>query len=338
MHEYVRLQYNESAYGASPKVSQFNLDHPEDFQFYPNGSQEPLVTALSDYFKLPKDNFFALSGSSEGIATVMRTLLNSGDEVVSSPNGFPPNFTNISSYGGEVITVNDRDDRAYIDGLLDAITPKTKLVLLCNPNNPTGTYIPKSEIKRLYDNLPEHVYLLLDSAYAEYGSTYDDYDCGLELFSTTGRLIISRTFSKAYGLASLRIGFIIIPDDFSAMVRKIPVSYSISTRTLELATIALNDQDFLNDVIQKNKTVREMFSQSIRDLGLKTIEPNATNFLMIEFPDATKNGVGAYEYLFEKKIITQAPAPGKEHRLRITLGTMEIMQEIAGHLADYLNA
>lgn len=331
----VRLNFNESPYGPSPKVKQYSLDTLDVFQQYPDGSQEPLVSALADHYSLETANIVVLSGSLEGIAVTFRAMLNQGDEVVTSINGFLANNINIMACGGTVVKVAEENNTVSVDNLLNAVTDKTKIVLVCNPNNPTGTYLPLSEMKRLADNLPEHVYLMMDDAYAEYAEYYDDYSSGLALFSKTGRVIVTRTFSKAYGLASVRVGWVVAPDDVMAAVRKIPFTFSVGRTALNMARIALEDDAYMRDVVAKNQAVKEKFVASMQALGI-TVVPSATNFVLLQFPEGDKNAVGAYEYLAERDLMTLAPPAGSEQDLRISLGLPEHMDAVAQHIADYL--
>ena len=331
----LRLNFNESPYGASPKVKQYCLDTIDVFEQYPDGTQEPLVSALAEKYRLETANIAVLSGTTEAIAVTLRAMLNQGDEVVTSINGFPANTVNMMACGATIIKVAEEDNKVSVDNLLNAVTDKTKIVLVCNPNNPTGTYLPFSEIKRLADNLPEHVYLLMDDAYAEYAQYYDDYQSGLALFAKTGRVLVTRTFSKAYGLAAQRVGWVVAPDDVMGSLRKIPFTFSVGPFALKLATVALQDDAYMRDVVVKNQAVKEKFTAQIEKLGI-TVVPSATNFVLLQFPAGDKNGMGAYDYLAERGMLTQPPSPESAQNLRITLGLPHHMDTVAQHIADYL--
>ena len=333
----LRLHFNESPYGCSPLAKQAYMQAFERTPFYPDGSQDPLISALSNHHNIPKENLKTSPGSAEGLSTLMRILLNDGDNVVTSINGFPTTNGHIVSFGADVIKVNEQNHKIHIDSLLDAVTEKTKAVVICNPNNPTGTYIPLADIQRLHDTLPPHIYIIIDSAYAEYADDFSDYDSGLSLFTPTGRIIVTRTFSKAYGLPALRMGWLAIPNGIAEAINKIRVSYTSTPISLTVATAALHDQDFLKSVIAKNKTVRDTFSNTMETLGL-TVLPSATNFVMLHFPkDKNKTGIGACEYLEKHNILVRS-VPTNDYHLRVSMGTEQDMQRVMAHIADYIQS
>lgn len=331
----LRLHFNESPYGCSPMAKQAYMDSFQGVNTYPDGSQDPLISALSDHYGVPRENLKACPGTAEGLSTLMRVLLNDNDNVVTSINGFPTTNGHIISFGADLIKVNEQNHKVHVDALLEAVNDKTKVILVCNPNNPTGTYIPVADIQRLHDNVPPHVYLVLDSAYAEYAD-FADYDNGLSLFSPTGRVIVTQTFSKAYGLSSMRIGWMAVPNVVAEAIGKVRVSYTTTVTSLKVATAALCDQDFVKDVIAKNKIVRNTFTTAMENLGITAL-PSATNFVMLHFPAGCKNGIGACKYL-EKHNIQVRTSPDKDQHLRVSLGTAEDMQRVINHITDYMKS
>lgn len=329
----VRLFFNESPYGCSPLAQQVYTDSLQGVELYADGSQEPLISALAAHYNVPKGNLVAVPGTTEGLAILMRVLLNDGDDVVTSVNGYGPTHNHITAYGGNLIKVAERDYKIHIDGILNAVTENTKAVLLCNPNNPTGTYLPHSEIQRLHNNLPDHIYLILDSAYAEYAN-FADYNNGLSLFDPKGRVIVTQTFSKAYGMAALRIGWLAVPSDVAIGIGKIFIQWTTNTIALQTAAAALQDKEFLQSVIAKNTVIRDTVTKALRNLGL--IVPNsATNFVMAYFPDTVKNSKGAFNCLAQYDLLVR---PVNDATLRISLGTAHDMEQVVAYITDYLNA
>ena len=329
----LKLSANESPYGPSPKALQAYQDVVADLNRYPDGGQFILRDAVSEIYGVPVENIIASNGSDEGISMLMRALLEDGDDIIVSENGFVMTDIHAMSCGANVIKASEQDYKVHIDSVLNAVTDKTKVVAICNPNNPTGTYISKSEIARLEKNLPKHIILMLDAAYAEYVDK-DDFDSGLELFRPDGRVVVTRTFSKAYGLPSLRVGWMAVPDSVADAIHRIRTPFNVNLVAMVTAAAATLDVDYTRDVVKKNNYVRDEFSKFIGQLGLQVI-PSVTNFVLFKFPDGDKDGTGANQFLLNNGVIPR-PAGGSDKYLRISIGTESEMKHVYRLLKDYM--
>ena len=328
----LKLSANESPYGASPKAIQAYKNAIDSIALYPNGTQKPLKDAIAETFHIPADNIMAGNGSEEIIGILVRSFVEEGDDVVVSENGFPMTNKYITAIGGNVIKAPEQDHHIQVDALLESVTERTKIVIVSNPNNPTGTYLPKSEIIRLEQNLRDDIIVLLDNAYADY-VTCDDYANGIDMFKTDGRMAITRTFSKGYGLAMLRIGWILAPDFVIDAMARVRSPFNVNGAAMAAAIAAVKDTDFIKDVVVKNNTVRDNFMERVRTLGIEPI-PSVTNFVLLKFPDSHKDGVVAYDYLKTQGIICRPYPP----YLRITMGTAEQMDRVLETLTDFMKS
>ena len=328
----LKLSANESPYGASPKAIQAYKDAIDKIGLYPNGTQKPLKDAIAETLNIPADNIMAGNGSEEIISILIRSYVEEGDNVVVSENGFPMTNKYIAAIGGEVIKAQEKDHNMQVDALLESVNERTKIVIVCNPNNPTGTYLPKSEIVRLEKNLRDGIILLLDNAYAEY-VTCNDYSNGIDMFKTDGRIAITRTFSKGYGLAMLRIGWMLAPDAVIDAMARVRSPFNVNGAAMAAAIAAIKDTNFIADVVTKNNTVRDNFANRVRTLGIEPI-PSVTNFVLLKFPDADKDGAAADDYLRTQGIICRPYPP----YLRITIGTAEQMDTVFEKLSDFMQS
>ena len=207
----IKLSANELPFPPSPKaVAAFHAIEG-DLGRYPDGSQSALRSALAKVNNLPEANIFAGNGSEEAIGLIIRTMLSAGDEIVISENSFMMAEIYARSVGAKSVTCAETDFSVDVKAVAAAVTDKTKLVYICTPNNPTGTYTTAADLKWLEAQLPKDVLFLIDAAYAEFVDR-DDYDSGLSMFEPNGRVAVTRTFSKAYGLAAQRIGWAVAPD------------------------------------------------------------------------------------------------------------------------------
>src|SRR5581483_2437320 len=201
-----KLSANETPFGPSPKAKEAYRHAVEHLEDYPEGTSRVLREAIGRSFGLDPDRIICGAGSDEILNLLARTYLKHGDEAVSTTHGFLVYPIATMANGAKNVVAAEKDFTADVDAILNAVTPKTKIVWLANPNNPTGTYIPFDEVKRLRAGLPSHIVLVLDAAYADYVSR-NDYELGIELVATTDNTVVTHTFSKIHGLAALRVGW-----------------------------------------------------------------------------------------------------------------------------------
>ncbi len=238
--------------------------------------------------------------------------------------------------GAKNIIAAEADFTADVDAILKLVSPRTKMVWLANPNNPTGTYIPFDEVKRLRAGLPGHVLLVLDAAYSDYVSR-NDYELGIELVATTENTVMTHTFSKIHGLASLRIGWMFGPENIVDAVNRIRGPFNVSTPAMLAAVAAIEDTAH----VQMSKTFtehwRNWLTDEISKLGLK-VTPSVANFVLIHFPqEKGRTSVDADAYLTKRGLVLRALNNyGLPHSLRMTIGTEEANRLVVDGLRDFV--
>ena len=223
-----------------------------------------------------------------------------------------------------------------VDEMLRRVTDKTKIVIVANPNNPTGTYLPDSELRRLHAGLPEHVLLVVDGAYAEY-VTREDYSCGLELARSAANVVVTRTFSKIYGLPALRIGWAYASPAIIDAVQRIRTPFNTNAAALAAAAAAVKDVDYTRQQREHNAAWLERIRESLTALGLYVV-PSVTNFYLMRFPEnSDKTASGAADYLKSRGIIPRPVGSENDPHLRITVGSDSENEAVLAALTDYMN-
>src|SRR5689334_2442354 len=239
-----KLSSNETPLGASPQaIEAYNLvgRHLED---YPDGGATELREAIGRTFGLDPSRIVCGAGSDDILNLLARAYLRDGDEAIHTTHGFLVYPIATLGAGAKPVIAAEKEYTADVDAILAAVTPRTKLVFLANPNNPTGTYVPFDEVNRLHAGLPGHVLLVLDAAYAEYVRR-NDYESGIELVATSDNVVMCRTFSKIYGLAALRLGWLYGPAHIVAALHRIRGPFNVSEPAIAAGTAALADTEHL---------------------------------------------------------------------------------------------
>ena len=316
----IKLSSNESTLGPSPLALKAYGDAAVQLHRYPDPDQNGLRDALAEHFGLEVNQLICGNGSAELIQILIHAYVGEGDEVLLSEYGFPLYRIFAISQGASVTMASEVDCITSVDSLLECVTPKTKLVAIANPNNPTGTYLSGSEVRRLHANLPEHVLLLLDEAYAEYASA-EDFESGLTWAAQTENVVVSRTFSKLYGLASLRIGWMFTPQRVFQTMQRLRITFNANGPALATAVAALNDVEYTNEVQQHNHLWRKRMTEELEAQGLNVI-PSMANFLLIQFLDEPEtNSEAAANALKGNGIIPRPVSAGSPPNcIRITIG------------------
>jgi len=274
-------------------------------------------------------------GSDEILKLACRAYLKPADEAIYVARSFSMYPIAIRSQGGIPVEVKDQDYTANADNIIAAITPQTRLIFLANPNNPTGTYLPVNEVERLWQNIPDNVLLVLDAAYAEFVD-HDDYEAGIQLASRANNVLMTRTFSKLYGLAALRLGWGYACSDVAQTLDKIRDPFNVPSSAQVAGVAALKDVNFESKAIAFNKKWRDWLSGQLIDLGL-TIIPSCTNFILIKFEDKTKSATVANNFLLERGyILRHYNEPGLDDCLRLTVGTEEQNRMLIQLLNEFL--
>lgn len=312
----VLLHSNESAYGASAyalEAMRAAVTGVERYLEFPDRLLCPAIAAAED---LDPTRIVIGHGTDDLLARAARAYLAPGDNLVRTANGYlkVPNYAYAND--AEVISVPDNNFVPSVDAMIEAITPRTRIVYLANPENPAGTYVSGSEVRRLHAALPENVLLVLDCAYEEYVDA-PDYEAGRNLAGEADNVIVSHTFSKIYGLAGARVGWAYGHAEIVNVLHKVGVTFPLTTPSAAAALAALEDQAHVRMVRQKNSEQRMFVTASLHELGLHVV-PSQTNFLLVRVPD---QAIALEEYLKTKGImIRRVAAPAFADYIRITLG------------------
>lgn len=318
----IKLSSNENPFGPSPKALKAYQCF-SDLHRYPEGNATDLRTAIATAHKVDAERIVCGAGSDELINLLIHAYAGVGDEVLYSQYGFLMYKIYAMAHGATPVTAKETNLTTDVDALLAAVTPKTKIVFLANPNNPTGTYISAAEVKRLRDGLPSHIVLAIDAAYAEYVLA-EDYTCGSELVERTENTIMLRTFSKIYGLPALRLGWAYGSAAIIDTLNRIRSPFNVSSAAMVAGVAAVHDATYVKSCVESNATERAKLMQKLMPLGL-TITPSEGNFLLIHFPaTARKTAKDANIYLMAQGIIPrEMEGYGLPGALRITIGTPE---------------
>jgi histidinol-phosphate aminotransferase len=238
--------------------------------------------------------------------------------------------------GATPIAVPETNLTADVDAILERVTARTKIVFLANPNNPTGTYLAEDELRRLHAGLPEHVVLVLDAAYAEY-VTADDYDAGAKLVAEATNVIMTRTFSKIYALASLRIGWAYGPEEIIDILDRVRPPFNVSAPSMAAALAALDDHEHTERARAHNAETLPWFVDAVEALGLR-VNPSVGNFVIVQFdPSSAHDAESAYRFLFDRGIVTRRVAGyGLPDWVRMSIGTRAEMEEVVTSLRAFL--
>ncbi|MCH8082476.1 MAG: histidinol-phosphate transaminase [Proteobacteria bacterium] len=323
----IKLASNESALGPSPKVREAIEVELGCLARYPDGSSTLLRQKIGEVYGLDHKHIVCGNGSEQLIAYLAQIYAGPGDQVIQSEFGFIAYKIATLAAGADLVAARERDYTTDVDAILAAVTEKTKIVFLANPNNPTGTWIPASEMGRLRDKLPAHILLVLDAAYADYAGE-KEYQAGTELVDAaiaTGaeNVCMLRTFSKIYGLAALRIGWCYGPESVIDALNRVRGAFNLSTLAQAAAIAALDDQDYMEKVRRLNNEQLPRVASGLKKLGLGVL-PSAGNFVLAKFPGGVHQARRVFTDLKKHGIILR-PVEGYRlaEFLRITIGTAE---------------
>ena len=331
-----KLSSNESPLGASPATIAAFKASADRLELYPDGSATALREAIAGRYGLGAGNIVCGAGSDELLQLLAHAYLGPGDEAIYSQYGFLVYPIAIKSNGATAMVAPERHQTADVDAMLGLVSARTKMVFLANPNNPTGTYLPFSEVKRLHAGLPPHVLLVLDAAYAEYVKR-NDYEAGIEMVSSFDNVVMTRTFSKIHGLAALRLGWAYCPDYVADVLNRVRGPFNVSAPALSAGVAAIGDQAFVERAIAHNDMWLPWLTGELNKLGLKTT-PSVGNFLLIHFPPTKeRNAAAADEFLGSRGfILRRMEAYGLAGTLRLTVGSEEANRGIITALKDFI--
>jgi len=323
----IKLASNESPLGPSPKVKQAIEAELGCLERYPDGSSTRLRHKIADTYGLDAGRIVCGNGSEQLIGYLAQIYAGPGVEVIQSEYGFIAYKIAALAAGADIVAAKTVDYRADVDEILKAVSEKTRLVFLDNINNPTGTWLPKGEIRRLRAELPAHILLVLDAAYADYIKD-KDYEAGAALVneaiaSGAENVCMLRTFSKIYGLAALRLGWCYGPEGVIDALNRVRGAFNLSTLAQAAGIAALEDRAWVEKVRRLNNDELPRVAARLRKLGLEVL-PSAGNFVLAKFPGGVQQTREAFTDLKKNGIILRpVEGYGLGEFLRITIGTIE---------------
>jgi histidinol-phosphate aminotransferase len=331
-----KLSSNENPLGPSPKAVKAVQAVAGRLEFYPDGSATRLREAIGEVHGLNPANIVCSNGSDEILGLLAQTYLQPGDEGVFTEHGFLVYKIYITAAGATPVVAKETEERASVDAILAAVTPRTKAVFLANPNNPTGTYMPFEEVRRLHAALPKTVLLVIDAAYAEYVRR-NDYESGIELVSSSQNVVMTRTFSKVYGLGGARVGWMYAPAHVVDAINRMRGPFNVSATSIEAGTAAVRDRAHVEKSVAHNDRWLSWLVDELTKLGLR-VTPSVGNFVLIHFPEARKHSAAiADEYLTARGfILRRVSAYGLPNALRMTVGDEDANRGVVAALAEFL--
>lgn len=332
----IKLSSNETPLGTSPLAIAAYQRLAGELHRYADGDCRKLRAAIGQSRGLDPARILPGNGSDELISLLASAFAGPGDEVLITEHAFAMYRIAAQAAGATPVAAPERALTADIDALLERAGPKTRICYLANPNNPTGTCVPAGELKRLRAGLPEHALLVIDSAYAEY-LRRNDYADGTELVDGHDNVVMTRTFSKIYGLAALRLGWMYAPTAVIDVLNRIRGPFNVNAPAQAAGIAALDDTAFVDDAVAFNDTWRPWLESEIAALGL-TVHPSAANFVLVEFSrEPGRDAAAADEYLIARGIIARRlQMYGLPNCLRFSLGLEDENRFVVDTLAAFL--
>jgi histidinol-phosphate aminotransferase len=334
--EPVKLSANENILGSSPKAVEAYAAYATQLHIYPDSRTTVLRNAIAEQYGLEPERLIFGCGSDEVFAILCQTFLEPGDNIVQGEYAFAAFAIGAHACQAEVRNAKEPNYRIDVDEILKVVDDRTRLIFLANPGNPTGTWIPFSEIERLHAALPPSVVLVLDGAYSEFARDPGFQD-GLDLARTAHNVVVTHTFSKLHGLAALRVGWGYAPEEIIAAADRIRLPFNTSIAGQYAAVEALRDLDFQTRSIEHVEQWRAWLTQQLGGLGLDLVGPSATNFVLVGFPKSGKTAEAADAFLSARGLLTRRVLNyGLPDHLRITIGLEDHNRAIVDALAAFM--
>ena len=332
----IKLASNEGALGPSPKAVAAYRQAAGEIHRYPDGGCTELRETLANHYGLEAGRMVCGAGSDELISLLCRAYAGPGDEVLYSRHGFLMYPIAAKTVGATPVAAAETALTTNVDALLEAVTGRTRILFLANPNNPTGTYLPASELKRLRSGLPEHIPLIIDAAYAEF-VTRNDYTPGIDMVEAGDNVVMTRTFSKIHALGGVRLGWAYCPPAMADVLNRLRNPFNVCAPAQAAGLAALADVAFTDRSRAHNETWLPWFTERLRELGL-TVPPSLGNFVLARFPtEPGRDAESADVFLKGRGIIARRMAGyGLPDSLRITIGLDDEMHAVVDTIAEFL--
>lgn len=333
-HIEINIASNENAHGPSPAALAAGLQAMQSIERYSETAATTLERAIAGHFGLDPGGVVCGFGSDDLLARIARVYLSAGDELIYTANGYQkiPNYAYAN--GADAIAAPDRDFTADVDSILNCVTERTRVVMIANPDNPTGSHVSGKEIRRLHAGLPDNVLLVLDSAYFEYVEA-KDYESPIALIEEKQNVIMTRTFSKIYGLAGIRLGWAYAPSPVADMLHRVGITFPVSGPAFSSGMAALEDTEHTARVYAESVKVRRWFCDALAENGV-IVHPTQTNFVLATFSDPDRSAQMAYDYLLENGIAARRlTTPNFSDCVRYTFGLDHEMSRTAEVMRDF---
>jgi histidinol-phosphate aminotransferase len=331
-----KLSSNETPLGASAAAIEAYRKNADMLHVYPDGASLALREAIGAAYGLNPERIVCGAGSDEILSLLAQAYLSVGDEAIFTEHGFLVYKIAILAAGATPVVVPEIDETADVDAILERVSKKTKIVFLANPNNPTGTYIPHDEVRRLHAGLPSSTLLVLDAAYAEYVRR-NDYESGVELAGQAENVVMTRTFSKIYGLANLRLGWAYGPAAVVDALNRTRGPFNVTGPAQAAGIAAVGDRAHVEAAVAHNEKWLSWLSEQLTGLGLR-VTPSAGNFVLIHFPDRAGAEAASADHLLREKglVLRRVGGYGFANALRMSVGTEEANRAVVAELAVFM--
>jgi len=333
----LKLSANENALGSSPKAREAYAAAIQHLHMYPDPGAAIVRKAISERYNLEPERLIFGCGSDEVFQVLNQAYLEPGDNIVQGVHGFAAFAIGAKACQAEVRMAPEPGYRIDVDEMLAYVDARTRIVFLANPGNPTGTWIPASEVRRLHEALPPSVVLVLDGAYGEFALD-PAFDDGLELARRASNIVVTHTFSKLHGLAGLRIGWGYAPAEIVAAYDRIRPPFNTSIPAQLAAVAALGDKEFQQASIALTEQWRPWLTQQLGGLGLETVGPSAANFVLAGFPTTPgKTAAEAEAFLASRGVLVRGVGGyGLPDHLRMTIGLEAQNRTLIEALSDFM--
>ncbi|MCP3030699.1 histidinol-phosphate transaminase [Halobacillus sp. A1] len=332
LNQIVKLASNENPFGFSSQVKDQLPKLIAELEKYPDGYAAALRTKMADFINVEESQLIFGNGSDEIVQIICRTFLEKGANTIMAAPTFPQYKHNALIEGAEVREIPLIDGHHDLDAMLEQIDKNTRVLWLCTPNNPTGVHIPKDKVKNVLDRCPSHVLVVMDEAYYEYMEADDTFQ-SIPALDQYKNLLILRTFSKAYGLAGLRIGYGVASSEVISTLEPSREPFNTSTIAQAAAILALDDQTFIEETTNENIKNKHALLSFLEENELGYY-PSEANFVLVHLPIS---GDEMFEHLLSKGFIVRSgEALGIPHSIRLTIGKKEDMEIIQSEIKERL--
>lgn len=321
---WIGLNYNENPYGPFPSIKEAMTNALDRVSYYPDSIREKLTAKLAQRYGVQEDQIFVSNGLSSILFIIADAIATEGSKVIVADPTFDFFMECAENRGAQVVKVPLKKDYSHdLDAMLACVDDDTKVVLICNPNNPTGTLTPRNEIERFIALLPPHVYVIIDEAYHEFGEHAEGYVSFLQKPIQHDRVIVGRTFSKVYGLAGMRVGYVVSSKPIIDLLKHYSDIDRNNVAAMEGAIAGLEDSDALDDILNKYQHVRDEFYKQLKRRKIAYI-PSCANFVMVHL--GGRDAAEVKKFFKKHHILIGRPYDAMPEYIRISLGTPSQMK------------